>query len=722
VCGGQTLSSYTPATAALYDPTTKRWTRVADMNIGRTGHTATALANGTILVTGGTSMINATTTYLNSGEIYDPVTNTWTLLTSTNMGLGRVGHTATLMTAGANVNKVVIAGGRFGSSDYANTIAVFQASGSAGNFPGGTFSTSPVNLNLARDRHTATCLNDGRILIAGGQGITNETYQQAEIFDATTSSTSTWSCTKVGSLTLQQRLYHSATLLLDGKVLLAAGSQSANTAELFDPATGAFTATTGTLKGGYLAVNTGGRYQHAATRLADGRVLFTGGQGGTTQGVGQSAEVYDPGTGLFTNVTPMNAGRYFHSMVALPNGTVMALGGNVPNLSSTNSTEIFDPAANAGAGAWTTVGSLNGRSLTSAVRLNDGRVFLAGGQNAWQGSDATTTPSTSQTISRTTQIFDPATGTWSAGANLATARWGHTSLLLPNGKVLMVGGTGPQTIGGQTNLASAELYDPATNTMTPAGTMANARLRHGMILLPNGKVLVVGGAVNGISSATCEIYDPTLNTWTATASMGEARFNIQPILVNGKVIVAGGNSVTSTTASATVEVYDPAAGTWTTLNPLSQARDRAFAIALPNGRFALVGGRVLNPMFGSTAPAGAPVNGLPGAIEIYDPALNGGLGGTVPTQNAFFKTQTWVQDSNGAILLSNGKLLLAGGTLTATTGGLTEIYDPATDTLTAGAPMSSGHGNGVMAVTLANGDVMLIGGSNSDTLTQIYRP
>ena len=725
MCGGQTLSSYTPATAGIYDPATQRWTRIADMNFGRTGHTATALANGTILVTGGTSNINGLTTYLNNGEIYDPVTNTWILLTSTNMGTGRFAHTATLLTGGANVGKVAIIGGKFGSSDLATTIAIFQPSGSAGNFPGGTFSTAPVSLSLPRERHTATALNDGRVLIAGGQGLTNESYQQAEILDVTSSTTGAWSCTKVGSLTVQPRLYHSATLLLDGKVLLAAGQSSANTAELFDPATGTFTATTGTLKGGYLAVNTSGRYQHSATRLADGRVLLTGGQGGTGQGVGQSAEIFDPGTGLFTNVTPMNTGRNFHNALALSNGTVMVMGGTAPNLGTTSSTEIFDPTANAGMGSWTTVGSLNGRSLSVATRLLDGKVIVVGGQNGWQGNDTTTVPATSQAISRSTQIYDPATGNWTQSGLLATARHTHAMVVLPNGKVLVSGGTGPQTIGGSTTLASAELFDPSTNTWSSAGTMTVPRKEHGMIVLPDGKVLAIGGSQSsGPNTAACDIYDPATNLWTATGALSEPKARVVPILLStGKVLVAGGNSLSSSSGVATVELYDPTAGTWSSLTPLSQARDSHFPFALPNGKFVLLGGRVINPAFGFWGPAGIP-GGVAGALEIYDTLANGGAGATVPTANAYFKTEGRTSTSgNGVARLSDGRILLAVGTPSSTTGAsTTEYYDPATDTLTVGPAQTTGHGSGALSVTLANGDVMLIGGSNTDTLTQIFRP
>jgi hypothetical protein len=728
VCGGPTVGgyTYTPATAAIYDPATQRWTRVADMNFGRTGHTATALPNGTILVTGGTSVVKGVSTWLNSAEVYDPATNTWILL-GTTIGTGRAGHTATLLTAGASAGKVVIAGGRFGSgtADFGSIISVFQPSGSAGNNPGGSFSTSPVGLNLARVSHTATALGNGRVLIVGGQGLANETYQQAELFDATASSASQWSCARVGSLTVQPRSAHTATLLLDGKVLVAGGSQSGNTAEVFDPAAGTFTATAGTLKGGYLASNGSGRNQHAATRLSDGRVLLTGGQGGATQGVGQSAEIYDPNTGLFTSVTPMNGGRLLHSSVALGDGTVMVLGGSVQSssLPSTGSTEIFDPAANGGTGGWTTIGA-PGRSSATVTLLPNGRVMLVGGQNERQGNDTTTSPATSQAVSRTTHLYDPATGTWTDGPPLATARYSHSAVLLANGKLLVAGGVGPQS---SNTLASAELYDPATNAWTSAGSMNDVRSSFGMIVLPGGKVLAIGGRSNGIPVATTELYDPDTNTWAYTSNgagqttLSEVKYLPIPVLLsNGKVVVAGGNSTDSQTPTSAVEVFDPVTQSWTLLTPLAQARAQHFPVPLPDGKFVLLGGRVPNAI--GLFPAGAP-GGMPGALEIYDTLANLGQGATVPTANAFFNTEGRYTLAGTATVLPNGKVLLAAGSLNVSTGASTsEIYDPAMDTLTVGPALTTGQGAGVLGVSLANGDLMLIGGSQSDTVTQIYRP
>ncbi|HEY8818385.1 MAG TPA: kelch repeat-containing protein, partial [Candidatus Limnocylindrales bacterium] len=148
-------------------------------------------------------------------------------------------------------------------------------------------------------------------------------------------------------------------------------------------------------------------------------------------------------------------------------------------------------------------------------------------------SSVAPTPSLAPTASPT---WAPAVASWSATGTMITARSELAAILLPDGKVLAVGGCGDPVCN---SLASAELYDPHTGTWSATGSMIEARKNHTATLLQNGRVLVAGGG----NHASAELYDPTTGTWSATGSMTEARNDHSATLLpNGKVLVAGGES------------------------------------------------------------------------------------------------------------------------------------------------------------------------------------
>ena len=193
--------------------------------------------------------------------------------------------------------------------------------------------------------------------------------------------------------------------------------------------------------------------------------------------------------------------------------------------------EVYNPAT----GTWTaTSPGLSSCGSHTATLLTNGKVLVAGGNN----SSAAT-------------LYDPVSGTWSGTGSMVTGRQAHTATLLVSGKVLVAGGSHlPDNTDAFNN---AELYDPATGSWTATGSLLTSRATHTATLLPDGKVLVAGGFnAPGLTLETAELYDPNSETWTATGSvaafepgnMGTARrFHTATLLPNGKVLVAGGEAV-----------------------------------------------------------------------------------------------------------------------------------------------------------------------------------
>jgi Kelch motif/Galactose oxidase, central domain len=317
------------------------------------------------------------------------------------------------------------------------------------------------------------------------------------------------------------------------------------------------------------------RADHTSTLLPSGKVLIAGGfaGSGTESHPFSTAELYDPRSGAFEPAGSMILGRSGHTATLLKNGKVLIVGGWTGPSASRRAAEIYDPAT----GKFTPTGNLAvERSGNTATLLPDGKVLVTGGVDRSEHSLASA------------EIYDPETGTFALTGTMSEPRDQHTATMLKNGKVLVIGG-GSGDYPSQTVYRSAELYDPATGKFAPTGQMTECRHKHAAILLPSGRVLIVGGSDNRDwhgEYSSAEIYDPATATFRTTGVMGTSRFKLPEAVVllkSGKVLIAGGGRF--------AEVYDETKGTFTpAAGTFGASRFFASATLLPNGNALISGG------------------------------------------------------------------------------------------------------------------------------------
>ena len=357
--------------------------------------------------------------------------------------------------------------------------------------------TRTGSLTNATSEQTATLLPNGKVLVTGGMDTNDNSLASAQLYDP---ATGTWTGTHSMN---SARVSHTATLLTNGLVLVAGGattifdaSSATNSAELYNPATGTWTVTG--------PMHTA-RYTHTATLLPNGKVLVAGGQSTNAfPNITASAEIYDPVSGTWTAANPMLIQRNSQTATLLANGLVLIAGGEVTNFNLvTSESELFNPAS----GTWTQTGFMpNPLAFHTATLLTNGQVLVAGGDfdEGFGGAGVSLIPSPFA------QLYDPVAGTWTQITSMNFVHDHHTATLLTNGLVLIAGGG--TSFSATTN---CELYEPFSQTWTVAASLIKARQSHTATLLPNGQVLATGGQFFGTSLASAELYDSIISVQIA---------------------------------------------------------------------------------------------------------------------------------------------------------------------------------------------------------------
>lgn len=485
VVGGSNGTNFALDSVEKYDPVTNTWTLKKNLPFPLASHTATLLQDGRVLVAGGVSTGNNSNIIIkNLALIYDPAADQWSQ--SSAMSAPRAYHSANLLPDG----RVVVTGGSgdaFGDNSFlwVNTAEKFN--------PASGQWELPVDMSNFALYHPSVLLPTNRLLIAGGR-TKGQALSATQIFDVSEITqvpgyaAEKSQCPKISA--------HSSTHIAEGKVLVAGGFQNGAPSEkayIYDTATNLCTMIN--------AMSTT-RVHHTALRLQKNRVLVTGGMyDADQQNFQKNAEIYDLDTGSWQTTKNIQEPRAAHTMNSLAKGQPIICGGRGA-AGVLKSCEIYDSNSN----SWVLIAGMNyGRRSHTMTKLADGQLFAIGGlDNADQ-------------LIMTTEKYDEPTNTWKNSADLNLPRASHTATLLPSNIILVAGGG---TKNGPTN--NIEFYFPnfdkfftGNPDMPDSGPHLNiARMGHTATLLPNGKVVFVGGMTYVVGLNT---FLPVIavETWTS---------------------------------------------------------------------------------------------------------------------------------------------------------------------------------------------------------------
>lgn len=324
------------------------------------------------------------------------------------------------------------------------------------------------------------------------------------------------------------------------------------------------------------------------TKLQNGKVLIVGGLSSDaidSTTVLATAELYDPATGKSKATGSLHVARYGHFAALLNDGRVLIVGGDDASGYALTSAELYNPVT----GTFSTTGNAPWTDYEpcNATTLKDGRVLFAGGWSIGSFS-----------MNRAV-IYDPAAGTFATTGSMVKTQCTSTTVLLPSGKVLIVGGVAP-TGSGDKATALAQLFNPATGTFSLTGPLTVARNTPTATLISSTKVMVTGGeSATSVSLATAEMYNISTGTSVATGSMSSKRaWHTATLLASGKVLVTGGVvdiPVNPCPADKPAELYDPTTGHFSATGRTVLCRSMHASVLLSSGRVLLVGG---GPMVG----------------------------------------------------------------------------------------------------------------------------